>query len=308
MISRTTLVAALVVVELAIISAAGQAIAGGHRHFHETHPGWGESGHRHSDPVVTTLDRTFAAGGITPHVIVDVTDVPVTVQTASTTGVHVVGTVRKSGFENAGDGAIAAVQTADGARITAGNTSDVPGDFERTLRLTVPAGALVEIASGGRIEASGLRAKLIVHVGDGSIRIANHRGDLDVSTGSGAIELVDVQAEAIGAHTKDGHLKLTTVGAEHLDAHTKSGHVAATDLRAADGALTTDDGHVEVTFAADSDANVNLHTDNGSIIGAGAGDTTQSAESRTVRLGSARGNFTVSTASGTITVSQGAKV
>ena len=216
--------------------------------------------------------------------------------------------MRKSGFTNATAGDITATATADGVRITAGDTSDVHGDFTRTLRLTVPAGALVEIASAGHVEASGLRAKLIAHVSDGAIHVSNHRGDLDVATHSGDVELVDVQGEAVAAHSHDGHLKLTTVGAEHLDAHTTSGDVAATDLRAVDGALATDDGGVGVTFAADSDANVNLHTDDGSITGAGPGDTSQSAESRSMRLGSARGNFTVSTANGSITVSQGAKV
>ncbi len=308
MISRSTLVGALVVVELVILSAAGQAIAGGHQRFHQSHPRFGMAMDHSDAPVVTTLDRTFGAGGLAPHIVVDVTDVPVTVQTGNLSGVHIVGTVRKSGFTHSTDGAIAAVQTADGARITAGSTDNVPGDFERTLQLTVPPGALVEIASGGRIEANGLRAKLIAHVEDGAIHVTNHRGDLDVSTDSGEIELVDVQAEAVVAHTADGHMKLTTVGAAHLDAHTKSGPIAATDLRAVDGALATEDGRVGVTFAADSDANVNLHTDDGSITGAGPGDTSASSESRTLRLGSTRGNFTVSTASGSITVSQGAKV
>ncbi|HWT06086.1 MAG TPA: DUF4097 family beta strand repeat-containing protein [Xanthomonadales bacterium] len=313
MISRSTLVGALVVVELVIVAAAGQAISGGapayasgpapgtHRHF-------GFTFHNRNAPAVTsTLDKTFGAGGLTPRVVVDVSDVPVTVQTGSLPAVHVVGTVRKSRFRDPEAGAITAVQTADGVRITASDTSDVHGTFERTLRLTVPPGALVEIASGGAVSASGLRAKLIVHVNDGAIRVANQRGDVDVTTASGDVELVDVHADAIVAHTDEGHVKLTSVGADHVDAHTASGDIAATDLRAVDGALTTADGAVGVTFAASSDANVNLHTDDGSITGAGAAaETTDSAQSRSLRLGSARGSFTVSTGSGSITISQGA--
>ena len=91
MISRSTLVGALVVVELAILGAAGQAIAGGHARFHQTHPGFGTRHHHHaavavdSDdaPVTATVDKTFSAGGLTPHVVVDVSDVPVTVETAA---------------------------------------------------------------------------------------------------------------------------------------------------------------------------------------------------------------------------------
>jgi hypothetical protein len=258
--------------------------------------------------VTSTLDRLFAAG-ITPHVVVDVSDVPVTVQTGTLPAVHVVGTVRKSGFRRADAGAITAVQTADGVRITAEDTSGVRGTFQRTLRLTVPAGALVEVTSGGELQASGLRAKLIARVGDGAIHVSNQRGDVDVVTDSGDVELVDVQANAIVAHSGDGHLKLTSVGAEHVDAHTKSGDIAASDLRAVDGALVTMDGAVGVAFAASSDANVNLHTDDGSITGAGtAPETTDSAQSGSLRLGSARGSFSVSTGSGSITISQGASV
>ena len=59
-------------------------------------------------------------------------------------------------------------------------------------------------------------------------------------TSSGDVELVDVQASAIVAHSNDGKLKFTSVGADHVDAHTKSGDIVATDLRAVDGALADD--------------------------------------------------------------------
>ena len=315
MISRSTLIGALVVTELVILVAAGQAIGGGGPAYASgstpgTHTHFGFTFHNrsHQAPAVTsTLDKTFA-GGLAPRVVVDVSDVPVTVQTGNAAAIHVLGTVRKSDFSNAEDGAIVAVQTADGVRVTASSTSDVRGSFERTLRITVPPGALVEIANAGAVGASGLRAKFMAHIDDGAIHVSNQRGDVDVSTASGAIELVDVQADAIVARTDDGHVKLTSVGADHFDVHTASGNIAATDLRAVDGALTTADGAVEAAFAASSDANVNLHTSDGSITGAGPGDTTQTAESRTVRLGSARGTFTVSTDSGSITINQGAKV
>jgi hypothetical protein len=318
MISRSTLVAALVVTELVILAAAGQAISGGgpayasgptpgtHRHFGFV---FANSRHaREAQAVTSNLDRIFAAG-LTPRVVVDVSDVPVTVETGSLPAVHVVGTVRKSGFRHADDGAITAVQTSDGVRVTASDTSDVRGSFQRSLRLTVPPGALVEVASGGALQVSGLRAKLTARVGDGAVHVSNQRGDVDVMTGSGNVELVDVQADAIVAHSGDGDLKLTAVGADHVDAHTKSGDIAATGLRAVDGALVTVNGAVGVTFAASSDANVNLHTGDGSITGAGpTAETTDSAHSASLRLGSARGSFSVSTDSGSITISQGANV
>jgi hypothetical protein len=318
MISRSTLVGALVVTELVILAAAGQAITGGGPAYASgpmpgthTHFGFVFANDRHAreaEAATANLDRIFAAG-LTPHVVVDVSDVPVTVRAGTLPAVHVVGTVRRSGFRHAQDGLIAVAQTGDGVRVTATDTSDVRGSFERTLLLTVPPGALVEIASAGAVSATGLRAKLVAHVGDGAIRVSNQRGDVDLMTGSGNVELVDVQADAIVAHSADGDLKLTAVGADHVDAHTKSGDIAATDLRAVYGALVTMNGAVGVTFAATSDANVNLHTGDGSITGAGAtAETTDSAHSASLRLGSARGSFSVSTDSGSITISQGANV
>ena len=314
MISRSTLVGALVVTELVILASAGQAIGGGGPAYAPgsmpgTHTHFGIVFNDRRAPAVTsTLDKVFAAGP-TPHVVVDVSDVPITVETGNVPAVHVVGTVRKSGFRNAEDGAITAAQTADGVRVSADDTSDVRGTFDRTLRLTVPPGALIVIAGGGSVHASGLRAKLVAHVSDGDVRVSNQRGDVDVVTGSGEVELVDVQADAVIAHTGDGGVKLTSVGADHVDAHSDSGDIAASDIRAVNGALTTADGSVGVMFAASSDANVNLHTADGSITGAGEGaETTDSMQTRSVRLGSARGSFTVSTGSGSITVSQGATV
>ncbi len=313
MISRSTLVGALVVVELAILGAAGQAIAGGHQHYHDTHRHFGlmhDHGTGNSDePVVTTVDKTFAAGAA-PHIVVDVDNANVFVQAGSGMEVRVAGTMRVSGTTSGSKPSLTAVRTADGVRVSveSGLVHVRRGRLEREIRLTVPTGAEVEIASAGAVESTGLHGKLVVRVNDGSVRIVNQRGDVDVTTGSGDVELLDVQSASIAAHTHDGALKLTSSGADRIDARTGSGAITAVGLRAVDGAVATDDGHVDVTFAANSDANVVLHTDDGSITGAGPGDTSQSAESRTLRLGDSRGNFAVSTSSGSITVSQGDKV
>ena len=110
MISRSTLVGALVVVELVIVAAAGQAIGGGgrttplppgtHTHFGIVfHNNYHRHGGAAAAPDVTTnLDKTFTAGGLTPRVVVDVVDVPVTVQTGGLPAVHVAGSVHKSGY------------------------------------------------------------------------------------------------------------------------------------------------------------------------------------------------------------------
>jgi hypothetical protein len=304
MISRSTLVGALVVVELAILGVAAKAV-GGHASAH-----WNFSP-SDSPPVVSKLDKTFDTGP-SPHVVIDVDQANVSVQAGAAAGVHVAGTMRVSGRTSGATPSLTAVRTADGVRVSveSGLVHVRHGRLEREVRLTVPPGADVEIASAGSVTASGLRAKLVARLADGSVHVANHRGDLDVTTASGDIDLLDVHSAALTARTDDGALKLTSSGADHIDAHTDSGAITAIGLRAVDGQLATDDGAVDVSFAPESDATVSLHTADGHIIGAGpaaVGDDS-SGGTRSLQLGSARGTFTVSTDSGSITVSQGAKV
>jgi Putative adhesin len=308
MISRSTLIAALVVVELAILGAAAKAI--GPRSMspfsfaHGPHIGmsFGDE-----VPRSSTLDKTFLTGP-SPHVVLDVDKATVSIQAAPGSGVHVMGTMHVGRRISGVRPALTAVRTADGV-LVAVESGLVRGSIEREVRLTVPVGAEIEIRSAGSVSATGLRAKLVAHLADGGIRIANHRGDVDVATASGDIELLDVQSPSIVARTDDGALKLTSSGADRIDARTASGAIVAVGLRAVDGAVATSDGHIDVSFAAESDATVNLHTEDGRITGAGAATTgDDSADTRSLRLGSGRGRFALTTASGPIVISQGATV
>ena len=312
MISRSTLIGALVVVELAILGAAAKAIgprsptsfSWGHHH-----PRIGMTFSNDAAPQTSTLDKTFITGA-SPHVRIDVDRASVTVRTAPGSGVHVVGTMRVTGRVAGARPALSAVRTDDGVEVGVESGLVHGARIEREVRLTVPPGALVEVVSAGSVSVSGLRANFAAHLGDGgAIRIADHRGDVDVSTASGDVELVDVQSASIAARTDEGALKLTSSGADRIDAHTDSGPIVAVGLRAVDGTVATDDGHIEVSFAAGSDATVNLHTDDGRITGAGAAATADdSADTRSLRLGSGRGRFVLTTDSGPISISQGASV
>jgi hypothetical protein len=77
-------------------------------------------------------------------------------------------------------------------------------------------------------------------------------------------------------------------------------------LYAVDGALTTRDGHVNVSFTGDSDATVNVRTDNGKVHVHGLATTDDTRSSSIVHLGSGRGHFEVSTGDGTINITRGA--
>jgi hypothetical protein len=305
MISRSTLIGALVVVELAIVGMAAKAVAGG--------PPGGSLGFGvpmfggHLVESATPLDRTFAPGPA-PHVVVDVHDVHVIVETGNVATVHAVETLSKSGYLSGTIPEMTAQQTLDGVHIrTSGDSSVVAfGSFDREVRITVPPAAQVEIASAERIDVSGLRAKLVAHIVEGPIYVSDHRGDLDLSCSDGRIVLNDVQGADIAANTRDGRLMFRRVAAERIDAASNDGRIEAVDVHAVDGALTTHDGRVDVSFTGDSDATVDVRTGDGKVHVHGLTTTDDGDGSSVVHLGSGRGHFEVATNDGSIYITRGA--
>jgi hypothetical protein len=304
MISRSTLIGALVVVELAIVGMAAKAVAGGPPDGAFTFGLPLFNGHLVES---ARLNRTFALGSA-PHVVIDVHDVHVIVETADVPTVHAVETVDKAGYLSGTVPEMTAQQTADGVRIRTSGDSNVVafGSFEREVRITVPPAAVVEVASAERVDASGLRAKLVAHIVEGPIYVSDHRGDLDLSCSDGRIVLNDVQGADIAANTRDGRLLFRRVAAERLDATSNDGRIEAVDIHAVDGALTTHDGRVNVSFTGDSDATVNVRTSDGNVHVHGLSTTDDSDTSSVVHLGSGRGHFEVATNDGSINITRGA--
>ena len=302
MISRSTLIGALVVVELAIVGLGAKAIAGGNVSL-------GSHARTAHGPTTVALDRTFATGPA-PHVMIDARDVEVSVEAEPGVAVRVVETLRKSGYVTGDIAALRATQTADGVRIAANGDSSVfvVGIFDRRLRVVVPPAAHVEFTSAGRVDASGLRAKLAAHLIEGRIFVRDHRGDVDVSTGTGSIRLVDVQGSDIAASTRDGRVFLTRIGADRIDASSASGRIVGADVRATNGVLTTRDGRITISFTGNSDAVVTARSADGRVRVCGFTTTENEDQRSVVRLGSGRGHFEVSTGSGPITITQGASV
>jgi hypothetical protein len=315
MISRPTLIAALVVVELAILGLAANALGAGHIGPSIASPSivlfTGPNGSGPPGPQSTSstpLDHTYVTGPA-PHVSVDIHDVDVTVETGTLPTVSVVETVAEQGFVSGRPAPLHVMQTPEGLRIT--STGDdglhvMVGAVSHRLHLIVPPAAHVELATAGTIDVSGLREKLVAHTSDGSLRVHDHRGDLDVSTDDGRIELVDVQGNAIDATDHDGRIYLTRVGADRIDAHSDDGRIVGEGVRAVDGALTTLDGRILVSFTASSNATANVHTDDGDISVSGFPSMDEGDKRRTVTLGAGHGHFEVSTGDGPITITQGA--
>src|ERR1700736_4652395 len=187
MISRSTLIGALVVVELGIVGFATEAIAGGSVYrpptlFDRAPFGLPEPG----APVAPgapgligarsegsgRLHRSFAAGPV-PHVVIDVRDIELVVEGDNGTAVRVDEDLRKSGWVSGEFAALSAQQALDSVRIAADRpegTHFVIGCYQRRVRVTVPNTARVEITGAGHIEVNGLRSRLVAHTPDGAIR------------------------------------------------------------------------------------------------------------------------------------------
>jgi Putative adhesin len=311
MISRPTLIGVLVVVELAIVGAAFHALGGSGP---SARSAWSFPATRVAQAAGApgALDRTFTTGPA-PHVTLNVEDLQVAVEAVPGAAVRVVESVHRSGWVSGTILPVRAERTPDGVRITvaSGGSGFSIGSFERALRLTVPPGANVEIVSSSRVDATGLRAPLSVHASDGSIHVRDHRGTLDLQTNDGRIELIDVQGPSVLAQSRDGSLALTRVSADRLEARTEDGRITADAIRLVDGALTTHDGRVRVGYTPDSEATVDVHTGDGRITipyDSTTGGQDGDAHHRTVRLGSGRGRFEVSSGDGSISITQGAQV
>jgi len=309
MISRPTIIAALVVVELAIVGAAAEAVGLGQllpTPFTIASPNLeaiGGSGSSTGAP----LDRAFVTGPA-PRVVVDVRDVDVTVEAGAGHAVRVSETLAVHGFVSGKVPPLIVEQTPDGVHVSSPESDSMHmmmGSVTHSLRMVVPPEARVELATAGTIYVSGLRAKLIAHTSDGALRVHDHQGDLDVSTNDGRLELVDVHGDAIDAVDHDGRIYLTRVGADRLVAHSDSGRIVADGIRAVDGGLTTSDGRVLVSFAADSNATADVSaTDEIKVSGFASVD--QGPHRRIVTLGAGHGHFEISTEDGFITITQGA--
>jgi DUF4097 and DUF4098 domain-containing protein YvlB len=310
MISRSTLVGALVVAELAIVGLAARAIAGNAGPPEPPTPPAPFAQLTAGTPAAARLDRTYATG-LAPHVVIDVHDVDVYVRGENAIAVRAQETVQRSGFVSGTVAQISAQQSPDGVRFTASsdeNVHIVVGHYSHELHLTVPAGARVEFASAGLVDVGGLRSKLVAHVPDGAIRIQDHRGDIDASTGDGKITMTDVDGSDVAVNTRDGRIYLTRVGADRLVAFSNSGRIVGVDVRAVNGALTTRDGRVVLSFTGNSDATVSAHTGDGHVRVTGFPTTANDDRHTEVQLGSGRGRFEVSTDNGPITITPGASV
>lgn len=139
-----------------------------------------------------------------------------------------------------------------------------------TLNLTVfvPRQTNLNAHTGdGNIEARGVTGEIELNTGDGRVAASNLNGNLNVRTGDGSVELMDVSGR-LSAQTGDGWMKIRG-RFEELNARTGDGSIDITVDRGSKmntaWKLTTGDGSIKLGLPDDFSADLDVHTNDGSI-------------------------------------------
>jgi DUF4097 and DUF4098 domain-containing protein YvlB len=175
------------------------------------------------------------------------------------------------------------------------------------ITLTLPRQVNLSARTGdGGIEARDLTGVIELNTGDGKINASNLHGQLNVHTGDGTVELMDVAGQ-LRAKTGDGGVHIRG-RFDALEASTGDGPIDITVERGSTmtgaWAIRTGDGSVQLALPDDFSAELDVHTNDGSInsdlpltvSGKISGNTLRS------RLNQGGATLTVHTGDGSITL------
>jgi hypothetical protein len=304
-VSRASVIAMLVAIEIAIIAVAFYAVGG----LHWNGTGWS------GQAFASMQNVDFAAkpiapitAGSTPRVTIDDPESRVVVKAASDGRVHVSDLTSVSGMGFSGESSIPQLhvtRTADGISIVRAWHAPflVFGSVDERIDVDVPAGSLVEISRCEGADVSDIAGGVSVRSQDGHVTLARLRGKVDAQSDDGYIEASNIYGDSLRMRTSDGHLALRDVALKTLEAHTDDGRVRVERLSALDnGTISSDNGSIELELAAGADLTVDASTADGSI--SVNGSTVESGDSDSVRhtisFGKGTGALRVSTSDGSI--------
>jgi putative adhesin len=295
MITRSGLIAVLVVVEVALVGEMVYAVVGDRPvSWHAPEP---------AQSVRSALaeggaHRIFDAGS-NPALTVDIGYADLTIRAGSSSQFDV--SLSKSTdlgvFRTTAP--ITAREDGDTVRVAVGDDPDWTTGDDRRVTVIVPPDTHVTVVKAGNIEVSGLRA-------EASIK----------SVGHGSIAVDDYHAPALDVDASDGAVSLHEVAAPRVEVKTDGGSVDGTGLQVGDGMIESTDGPVTLGFTASADTVVNAQTGDGTIGVSGLAsaapatttkadeDSNDSPSSRTVRLGAGAGRLDVHSSDGNIFISQ----
>jgi hypothetical protein len=284
MSARMPLVAMLVAVEIVIAGFAIYSLTGHRTIFAGT--GGGFHSMNYTAPPVAPV-----AVGDAPTIAIDDPSDRVIVTVSNDRLVHVVDRTQVSGMLW-GTPRIAPLRvdrTPGGVSITRAPNGDFmsigfQSSTER-IEVQVPSDAVVAIARCGGAEIDGTHGGVTAHSVDGSILLADLRGNVDVRDDDGRIEARRITGDAFSARSNDGRIILDGVVSPKIDVNTLDGRIIA-------------------TFPSNTDATINARTDDGNINRDGTrvnhGDGDVAVE--TLTLGSGAGKVALATNDGTISI------
>ncbi|MBA3853564.1 MAG: hypothetical protein C0503_04060 [Gemmatimonas sp.] len=132
------------------------------------------------------------------------------------------------------------------------------------LRISLPQGQRLALNVGvGSIEVGNVNGELELRTMASTVRARGSKGRLMARTGSGRVELEDVEGERIQASTGSGSVELINVRGAELRASTGSGSIEGRDLRAERVDLSTGSGSIRLESMTGSD--VRASTGSGSV-------------------------------------------
>jgi len=115
------------------------------------------------------------------------------------------------------------------------------------LVVEVPEGKRVAVYLGvGPLRSVGVSADLVLDTHVGAVEVREHRGDLEVDTGSGSVHLRSVSGGAVGVDTGSGSVRLAGVRADRLLVDTGSGQVRGDGLETPELEIDTGSGGIAV--------------------------------------------------------------
>lgn len=111
------------------------------------------------------------------------------------------------------------------------------------------------------------QGRVNLHTGDGSIELANFKGDMELESGDGHEQIDSVDGN-LRARTGDGHIRVAgrfdaldlSTGDGHIEARVSSGSSLASSWN-----LRTGDGNVTLELPENFASDVDLHTNDGHI-------------------------------------------
>jgi hypothetical protein len=294
MVQRLPLIAALLIVELAVVGGIFIAIRGDAPASWAIHP---HGSHEAAAGAGSSYSFVTGAG---PELTIDVGYADVGIVTHASDNVDV--SIPAAGFSMIGPLApITASADGDSVHIAAqpGHWSPL-GDW-RTVTVRVPDATRVNVRNAGNISANGLRAEASFNSVDGTITVDDFAGP------------------TLQLSAANGRLMLHTIVAERLDATSGNGRVEASGLQVRDGRVDSSNGRITLGFTNGADTVVSAATNNGKIRMSGLTaaaaparaavdeddeDDDDDASAKTVRIGAGDGRLDVHASNGNITLSQ----